>query len=113
MQKLTWAAPILPGKLDAWRRFSDEMQARSDEHGASRREMGIHREVASLMQTPAGDLVCLYHEADDLSKAFHVLATSDSPYLQWFRQQALEIHGLTPEMLDGPPPAELKVDWQG
>ena len=68
---------------------------------------------ASLMRTPAGEFVCLYHEADDLAKAFHVLATSESPYLRWFRQKALEIHGLTPEMLAGPPPAERVFDWPG
>jgi Family of unknown function (DUF6176) len=113
MQNLSWAAPILPGKLEAWHSFNEEMQGpRRAEHDASRREMGVHREVVSLMQTPMGDFVCLYHEADDLAKAFRVLATSESPYLQWFRQKALEVHGLTPEMLMGPPPAELKFDWK-
>jgi hypothetical protein len=42
-----------------------------------------------------------------------VLATSESPYLQWFRKQIAEIHGLTPEMLLGPPPSKLMMDWQG
>jgi len=113
MQNLSWAAPILPGKLDAWEAFNAEMQgARIDAHTASRHEMGIHREVASLMRTPNGDFVCLYHEADDLEKAFRILATSDDPYLVWFRERALEIHGLTAEMLAGPPPAEVKFDWQ-
>jgi hypothetical protein len=114
MQNLSWAAPILPGKLDAWHRFNREMQGpRRHEHDQSRKEMGIHREVVSLMHTPAGDFVCLYHEADDLAAAFHVLATSDTPYLQWFRANLAEIHGITPDMLDGPPPAELMFDWRG
>jgi hypothetical protein len=113
MQNLTWAAPILPGKRDAWNSFMDELQGpRRHEHAASRREMGLHREVVSVMSTPAGDFVCLYHEADDLAQAFAVLATSSSPYLQWFRQECLEIHGLTPDMLLGPPPAEFRYDWQ-
>ena len=114
MQNLSWAAAILPGKLDDWHRFNDEMQGpRRAEHDGSRKEMGIHREVVSLMETPMGAFVCLYHEADDLAEAFRILATSESPYLQWFRERALEIHGLTPEMLLGPPPAELKFDWKG
>ncbi|HXQ44798.1 MAG TPA: hypothetical protein VN816_09175 [Acidimicrobiales bacterium] len=114
MQNLCWAAPILPGKLDAWHEFNDQMQGpRRAEHVASRQEMGIHREVVSLMDTPAGAFVCLYHEADDLSKAFRVLATSDSPYLRWFRERAADIHGLTAEMLLGPLPAEFTWDWQG
>lgn len=113
MENLSWAAPILPGKLDAWHAFMDETEARVEEHAASRREMGIHREVASLMETPAGAFVCLYHEADDLARAFRVLATSESAYLTWFRERSLEIHGLTPEMLTGPPPAQVRIDWKG
>jgi ketosteroid isomerase-like protein len=111
MQNLSWAAPILPGKLEAWHRFNDEMHERHEEHTESRRDMGMHREVASLMHTPAGDFVCLYHEADDLAKAFQVLGTSQMPYLRWFREQLADIHGLSPEMLTGPPPAEVRFDW--
>jgi Family of unknown function (DUF6176) len=114
MENLCWGAPILPGKLEQWHRFNDEMQGpRREEHAASRREMGIHREVVSLMETPDGQFVSLYHEADDLAKAFHVLATSDTPYLRWFRKEVAEIHGLSAEMLLGPPPSRLIMDWRG
>jgi hypothetical protein len=112
MQNLSWAAPILPGKLQQWQRFMDEMEGRWDEHVAARKEMGVHREVVSLMETPMGEFVCLYHEADDLAEAFRVLATSNTAYLEWFRAQGLEIHGLTPEMLLGPPPAVLRIDFR-
>jgi len=113
MENLCWGAPILPGKLEQWHRFNDEMQGpRHEEHVASRREMGIHREVVCLMDTPDGAFVSLYHEAEDLGKAFQVLATSETPYLQWFRLQIGEIHGLTSEMLLGPPPSKLIMDWQ-
>jgi hypothetical protein len=113
MENLTWALPILPGQLEAWNAFLAEMHERMDEHVASRREMGAHREVASLMQTPGGDFVCVYLEADDMAGAFRVLATSTSPYLEWFRQKGAEIHGMTPEMLTGPLPSEVKFDWKG
>ena len=113
MENICWGAPIIPGKLEQWQRFNEEMQGpRREEHSASRREMGIRREVVSLMRTPDGEFVSLYHEADDLAEAFHVLATSQSPYLQWFRNEIADIHGLSPEMLLGPPPAELIMDWR-
>jgi hypothetical protein len=74
MENLCWGAPILPGKLEQWHRFNDEMQGpRREEHAASRREMGMHREVVSLMETPDGQFVSLYHGADDLAKAFPAL----------------------------------------
>jgi hypothetical protein len=64
------------------------------------------------MQVPQGDFVCLFPEAEDLAKAFGVLATSADPYDQWFRAQLIDLHGLTPEMLQGPPPATLYIDYQ-
>jgi hypothetical protein len=50
--------------------------------------MGVTREVASLMQAPQGDFVCLFHEfhdAEDIAEAVALLATSDDPYDQRFR----------------------------
>jgi hypothetical protein len=113
MECITWFAPILPGKLDAWKAFDAEMTGpRRTEHEASRRRMGVTREVASLMQVPQGDFVCLFHEAEDLAKAFGVLATSDDPYNEWFRARIIELHGITPQMLQGPPPATLFLDYR-
>ncbi|PVZ53707.1 DUF6176 family protein [Arthrobacter sp. H-02-3] len=113
MECITWFAPILPGKLEAWKALDAEMSgARAEEHKRSRERMGMTREVASLMQTPQGDFVCLFHEAEDLEKAFRALSTSDDPYDVWFREQLVELHGLTPEMLQGPPPAQLTFNYK-
>jgi hypothetical protein len=112
MESITWSAPILPGKTEAWQAFAAEMTAsRREEHARSRRRMGLHREVASLMSTPQGDFACLYHEADDIARMFHEIATSQEPYDVWFRDKMIEFHGLTPEMLQGPPPAHLLLDY--
>jgi hypothetical protein len=112
MESITWMAPILPGKLDAWHAFHNEMSGpRRHEHDASRRRMGATREVASLMRTPQGDFVCLYNEGEDLAQAFRVLAESTDPYDVWFRERAAEIHGMTAEMWSGPPPVKKVFDW--
>ena len=77
MECLTWMAQVLPGKLDKWRSFSDQMNGpRRAEHDASRQRMGVTREVASLVQTPHGDFFCLYHEADRLQEALQMLVES-------------------------------------
>lgn len=113
MECITWFAPILPGKLAAWKEFDNEMTGlRKAEHAASRRRMGVAREVSGLMQTPAGDFVCLFHEADDLASAFRTLAESQEPYDVWFRENLVELHGLTPDMLQGPPPATVHLDYR-
>ena len=74
--------------------------------------MGIIREVVSHMATPQGDLACFFQEAEDFPKAFRIFATSEDPFDEWFRGKVAEIHGITPEMLQGPPPAAVCVDYR-
>ena len=113
MECIAWFAPILPGKLAAWKQFDDEMNGpRKAGHDASRRRMGVAREVSALMQTPHGDFVCLFHEAEDLAAAFGTLARSQDPYDVWFRGNLIDVHGLTPQMLQGPPPASVHLDYR-
>lgn len=46
MAVIAFAAPILPGKLEAWMRFTQEMLgARRQDYEASRRRLGITREA--------------------------------------------------------------------
>jgi hypothetical protein len=96
------------------KRWSRELNGpRREEHDRSRKRLGIVREVAGLMQTPEGDFVCLFHEAEDLAKTFQMLATSDGPYDQWFREKVADLHGITAEMIAGPLPAKVFIDYRG
>ena len=71
MENLCWGAPILPGKLEQWHRFNDEVQGpRREEHAASRREMGIHREV------PRSELECAVEGDHALLEVVLVAATA-------------------------------------
>jgi hypothetical protein len=110
MECIVWSAPILPGKLEAWKAFAED--TKGEEYDRSRKRMGVVREVVSLMQTPEGDFACIFQEAEDLAKAFQVIDRSDDPYDVWFRDQLMELHGLTPDMLQGPPPAIVTVDYR-
>lgn len=113
MECRTWFAPILPGKLEQWKALVEEMSGpRREEHDRARKRVGITREVASLMQTPDGDFVCLFHEGEDLAKAFQTLAASDDPYDVWFLENLEAVHGLTADMLRGPSPATLYLDYR-
>jgi steroid delta-isomerase-like uncharacterized protein len=109
---VTFAAPILPGKLEAWRRFTQEIQgSRGKEHAESRRGLGMTREVSYLQQTPQGDLAIISFEANDPGRAFLGLATGDSPFDRWFREKVLELHGLDLTAPVSGPPSELLVNW--
>ncbi|WP_255570929.1 hypothetical protein [Cryobacterium sp. TMT1-62] len=41
MNSISLFVPILPGKLDAWKQFTRESNARMGEHAESRRRAGI------------------------------------------------------------------------
>ena len=112
MESITWFAPILPGKMDEWKAMEEEIEGpRREDLVRSYKRAGVAREVASLMHTPQGDFVCLFQEAEDLAKAFRMLATSDDPFDVWFREKLESVHGLTTEMLQGPPPAEVFFEY--
>ena len=113
MESITWFTPILPGKMDEWKAMVEECNGpRREEMKRSYQRAGVAREVASLMQTPQGDFVCLFHESEDLAKAFRTLATSEDPFDVWFREHLASVHGLTAEMLQGPPPAKVFFDYR-
>lgn len=112
-QALAFTVPLLPGKTETDRR---EMTAcasgeRRSEHSASRRRLGITREAVWLQQTPQGDSVTVYLEADDLERAIAGMSTSDEPFDVWFREHLLDVHGV--DLREGFPPPEQILDYRG
>jgi len=113
MQSITWFTPILPGKLEEWQAMVEEVNGpRREEIDRLYQSAGVAREVASLMHAPQGDFVCLFHESEDLEKAFQTIATSQEPVAVWFREHLASVHGMTAEMLQGPPPAEVFFEYR-
>jgi steroid delta-isomerase-like uncharacterized protein len=109
---VTFAAPILPGKLEAWRRFAQEVEgSRDEEHAESRRRLGMTRERSWLQQTPGGDLALISFDAADPGRAFAGLATSNAPFDRWFREKVLELHGLDLTAPAPGAPSQPFVDW--
>lgn len=113
MATIAFATPILPGKLEAWRRFNQEtLGSRGSEHEAANRRYGITRELAWLQQTPEGDLAIVYLEVAEPERMFREMATSADPYDVWFRQQVLDIHGLDLTQPPQGPLSELAFEWR-
>lgn len=104
MQSVSWFVPILPDKLDAWIAFTEESNARKDEHARSRRRAGITREVAALVQTPQGNFTSVFLEGEDVSAALKSLMQSNDPYDKWFIAMTEEVHGMTREAFEAPLP---------
>jgi hypothetical protein len=94
MAELAIAVSILPGKTEAWKEFTRELEARRSEHEEVWRRLGGIRHVSWLQQTPEGDMVLVYYEAEDIDRVFQEFATSDDPLMVWFRERVKDIHGM-------------------
>ena len=103
MPTIAFAAPYLPGKIEADRAAliacrSGELK---DGYEGSRGRAGITREEVFIQSTPMGDMAVVFIEADDLEKAFGTLGKSDDPFDVWFRDLIRDVHGISLE--DGMP----------
>jgi hypothetical protein len=95
MPTLRLVLPILPGKVEAWRRFCQELQGvRRADYQASRRRRGVAAEEFALVQTPVGEAVRICIEAGDVGRALAELAASSDLFDGWYKDKLSELHGL-------------------
>lgn len=112
MQSIGFVVPVLPGKSEADRAamascwHGDRTAAYED----ARRRAGVTRESVWLQQTPAGEVVVVLIEADDIPAALQVIGGSDEPFDVWFREHARDAHGV--DLAAGFPPPELILDFR-
>ena len=114
MAAYAFTVPVLPGQEEADRRFFAELQGpRRAEYEAAWRGLGVRAERVWHQPTPQGTMAVVYLEADDVGRFFAGLATSDDPFVVWWRGQIQAIHGgdLT-QPLPGPPNAQIH-EWGG
>lgn len=115
MALFAMAIPILPGKTEQWRRFTEELKSpRYDDFVESRRRMGV-RERTFLQSTPQGDMVIVTLEGNDPEHAFQRFSESNDPFARWFLQQVQEIHGidLSQPIPGGLPEFVIDTDREG
>lgn len=96
MQSVAFAVPLLPGRTDANRTAlaSCWTGARKEAFQDARRRAGIVREAVWFQPGPTGSVAVVYVEADDLAAAATMLGTSAEPFDRWFRDHALQVHGM-------------------
>jgi len=109
MGTVAFAAPVLPGKSDAWRAWIAELSGpRAAELADFNARHGLTRHAAWLQQTPMGDLVVVIHEGPGAEGLIPSLATADNEFDVWFRDNAQDFHGI--DFSNPPPPPELGLD---
>ncbi len=112
MHSVGFVLPLLPGKTDTDRGV---MRAcwqgeRKASHHSARERLGITRESVWIQQTPAGDVVVVYMEADDLEAAVEGMVSSEEPFDRFFREHLRDVHGL--DLEDGFTPPEQVLDFR-
>ncbi len=120
MSGIVLTFPILDGKVEAWRRFCQELSgSRQKPFEASRQLLGITRERLALVETAFGATAVTTFEAPDMAQALGQIIASELPFDVWYRDKLQELHGVNlagyeqfaqPTPL--PPNQELLFEWK-
>ncbi len=95
MSGIVLTFPILAGKVEAWRRFCQELSgSRRQPYEASRRRLGITRERLALVDTAFGATAVTTLEAPDVAQALGQIIASVLPFDVWYRERLQELHGV-------------------
>ena len=95
MSGIVLTFPILSGKVEAWRRFCQELAgSQRKPYEASRQRLGITRERLALVETAFGATAVTTLEAPNVSRALGAIITSARPFDIWYRERLLDMHGI-------------------
>ena len=119
MPGLVITLPIAAGKVEAWRRFCQEISgSRRKQYEASRLRLGITTERLALIDGVGGSETVTTLEARDMDLALAQMIGSSLPFESWYRERFQDLHGINlahSENFAGPtPPAypqELVFEW--
>jgi len=88
--------PILAGKVEAWRRFCQELSnSRQKQYEASRQRLGITHEKMALTETSFGATAVITLEGSDIVRVLGHLIASDLSFDVWYRERLHELHGVS------------------
>jgi hypothetical protein len=95
MSGIVLTFPILSGKVEAWRRFCQELSGSLRQpYEASRQRMGITRERLALVETTFGAIAVTTLEAPDVDRALGQIIASEIPFDVWYRERLQKLHGI-------------------
>src|SRR5438552_2507448 len=95
MASVAFMAPLLPRGAERLRDLAAVLSGpRLPESVASHRRLGLSMERWYLQATVRGDVVIVYLEGNDLSRAFQILAASRTRFDVWLKAETAAIHGI-------------------
>jgi hypothetical protein len=87
--------PILSGKVEAWRRFCQELSGfKRKPYEASRKRFGITCERMALVETIYGSLAVTTLESSNIDQALSQIIASDHLFDVWYRERLHDLHGI-------------------
>jgi hypothetical protein len=102
VERVCWITPILPGKIEAARRFYEEMEGpRRGELVLAEQRLGISKEIVFLAELPSGPALVLYMESEiGLDNSVSTSAASEHEFDLWYKENLEDITGVN---LNDPP----------
>lgn len=95
MSAIVLTFPILDGKVEAWRRFCQELSGSQQQmYLSSRRRLGITHERMALVETAYGAMAVTTFEGFNVERALGQIVTSDLRFDVWYRNRLQEMHGI-------------------
>ena len=95
MSGIVLTFPIVAGKVEAWRRFCQELSGSQRQmYEASRQRLGMTRERLVLVEAAFGAMAVTTLEAPDVGWVLSQIIASDLPFDRWYREQLRELHGV-------------------
>ena len=98
-------APIVEGKLEAWKAWASELKGpRQSELNSYNQRYRLTRHDAWLAETPMGPVVVVLQEGPGADDVMAKLSSSTVPFDLWFAGKVEEVHGLD---VSAPPPGPM------
>ena len=95
MSGIVLTFPILAGKVEAWRRFCQELSgSRRQSYEASRQRLGVTFERLALVETAFGATAVTTLEAPDVNRVLGQIIASVFPFDIWYRGRLQKLHGI-------------------
>ena len=95
MASLAFVVQVLPGKLDDWKEFHNQLDGlRRWDFEDQQRRVGLERHRVWLQDTPEGPVALVVQEGEEPERAHAILAASSHPFDVWFKEQVMELHGV-------------------
>jgi hypothetical protein len=95
MSGIVLTFPILAGKVEAWRRFCQELSdSQLQMYLSSRRRLGITHERMELVENAYGATAVTTLEAPDVAQALGQIIVSHFPFDVWYRKRLQELYGV-------------------